>query len=93
MDYTHLTSEQRTTLRHERIMSLEADHYRTSLLLAELPADAPSAQRESMQADLTDLERRLAVHCGPGTAPAPDVAPAATNGRAPAAERAEHAAR
>ncbi len=89
MDYTHLTSEQRTTLRHERIMSLEADHYRTALLLAELPADAPSAQREAMQTDLTDLERRLAVHCGPATAPAP----AATNGRAPAAERAEHAAR
>lgn len=58
MDYTHLTSQQATQLRHERLHRLEAEHFRVKLALEEAD-EASSAQA---QAELTDLERRIGWH-------------------------------
>lgn len=60
--YVKLTPEQRDQLRDERVLGLEADHYRLLLLIAELAGDTPEEQRAAMSNELADLERRIAVH-------------------------------
>ena len=51
--YTHLTPERADGLRHERIRSLEIEHFRLSLALSEAPEDSELGDR------LTDLESRI----------------------------------
>lgn len=56
MDYTHLSEKQATGLRHQRIQELEAEHYRTRLVLEEKPGDAQAA------VDLAEIWRRIQLH-------------------------------
>lgn len=56
MDYCHLTAQEATALRHKRLRDLEGDHYWLRLTQEEMP-DNPQ-----VLADLTELERRIALH-------------------------------
>lgn len=58
MDYTELTDEHRETLRRERILALESDHYRTELLIAE-------SGNYVLREQLAALERRIATYSAP----------------------------
>ena len=53
MEYTHLSEQEAVTLRHERIRTLEAQHFRVGLALEEDP-ESPNARQ-----DLADLESRI----------------------------------
>jgi len=78
--YSVLSGEERQALRMERVRTLEMEHYRTVLQLAELeavsgePAAARSAELHTEQAE---LQRRITMHTshlGLGTenVPTPD---------------------
>jgi len=63
--YSVLSGEERQALRMERVRTLEMEHYRTVLQLAELeavsgePAAARSAELHTEQAE---LQRRITMH-------------------------------
>ena len=59
MEYTQLTSTDFAGLRRERIVALEAEHYRLGLLIDELSNGDARAQLLDQQAD---IERRVGVH-------------------------------
>lgn len=58
MNYTELTPDHCQTLRRERILALESEHFRTRLKVAELRGDDPT----ELYAHMTDLERRISAH-------------------------------
>jgi hypothetical protein len=53
VDYTHLSERDAFQLRHERILSLESQHFRIGLALEEDPENAQALK------DLRDLESRI----------------------------------
>lgn len=61
MDYCELTTDDFTKLRRERVISLEAAHYRLQLLISEAVDGGEVANLLAQQAD---YERRLAVYHG-----------------------------
>lgn len=61
MDYAYLTDNDRETLRRQRILQLESDHYRLELLIAETSDAGRCAELTAQQAV---LEQAVAVHSG-----------------------------
>ena len=61
MDYAYLTDNDRETLRRQRILQLESDHYRLELLIAETSDPGRCAELVSQQAV---LQQAITVHCG-----------------------------
>lgn len=78
MTYVELVPEQQVKLLRERLLALEADHFRTRLLLTE--EDSEEACLE-LTGRLSDLERRIAAHTRQAADPEPE----------PAAPPSEHA--
>lgn len=56
MEYQLLTPRDLVQLRRERLLGLEADHFRARLLLAENPEDSQA------QKDIAELARRVECH-------------------------------
>lgn len=76
MIYTLLTPEDQLAILRERVRELEADHYRTTLLLAEVEGVHPDRVAQHHRT-LVELERRIVRHVGE---PAPDPSAAAPTG-------------
>lgn len=57
MEYAELTDEHRKTLRRERVLALESDHFRTQLILAE-----GGDENGGLLEKCAELERRIEVH-------------------------------
>lgn len=73
--YEQLTVELQLKLRNERLLALEADHFRTVLELGELPEDeSAAADRQVLERQLHELTRRAALY-RPDIIPAPAPAP------------------
>lgn len=63
MHYTLLTPDDQLRILRERIFELEADHCRTTLLLAEVEHTEPDRARKH-RATLAEIERRIMRHIG-----------------------------
>jgi hypothetical protein len=59
MEYTMLTEQDFAALRRERLATLEGEHYRLSLLLAETTSADAAGEILARQAE---YERRIALH-------------------------------
>lgn len=59
MDYVYLTDNDRESLRRQRILQLESDHYRLGLLIAET---SDSGRRAELEAQRSVLEQAITVH-------------------------------
>jgi hypothetical protein len=73
MNYRHLTEADQAALTRDRILSLEGDHYRLSLVLAETTDPDRAAQLVGQQAL---LEAAIAVHAAEEAPVAADKEPA-----------------
>ena len=63
--YCVLSSEERQTLRVERVRTLEAEHYRMCLQIEELEAvtgENAATRNIELHAELTELQRRITMH-------------------------------
>lgn len=58
MEYTELSEAQRITIKRDRILQLEGEHYHVELLLQEATAEELSG----LVAKQTELARRIALH-------------------------------
>jgi hypothetical protein len=72
VEYLTLSAANLESLARDRVQALEADHYRSQLLLAEAGTDE---ERTAITAQLRELERRIRVHAG-----GPEVASGALDG-------------
>lgn len=59
IEYNVLTPELRDRLRRERVLALEGDHFRTTLLLEE---ETDPAERDKLTKELIDYRRRIETH-------------------------------
>jgi hypothetical protein len=59
LNYELLGKPEAEHIRRQRLLDLEADHYRFVLDLEELPTEAESGQ---LLAKLSDVERRIVLH-------------------------------
>lgn len=86
LNYELLGEPQAEHIRRQRLLDLEADHFRFVLDLEELPTEADSGQ---LMAKIGDVERRIALHrralgmpvpvTTPDEAPAPELPDAGTS--------------
>jgi hypothetical protein len=61
IEFIELTPEHREKLRRERLLALEADHYRIELLLAE---EVEPKARGAFTEQLIEYRRRIDAHVG-----------------------------
>jgi hypothetical protein len=60
--YALLLKPQADHIRKQRLLDLEADHWRFMLDLEELPEDVPDTETEPIFIRLADVERRIMLH-------------------------------
>lgn len=65
MEYTVLTDAQRATIKRDRILQLEGEHYHVELLLQEATAE----DLAGLVAKQTELARRIEIHLTPELTP------------------------
>lgn len=59
--YRELRQDQQTKILRERVLNLEADHFRLRLALDE---EGDETERATILERITECERRIAVHSG-----------------------------